>query len=137
MGQGRHGQPIAHPRHHSAERETITKWGLHAFMLAGHDSQSWYAGWSMSGPSSIIEVYQLRVGLCGISPLIWRRLLVRSDSPIAAPCQTVQIARGWDDAHLHRVRIHGKGYGISRGDGVVRGPGLRRQQHVGTGHIPG
>jgi len=28
-------------------------------------------------------VYQLRVVLRGVSPLIWRRLLVRSDSTIA------------------------------------------------------
>lgn len=37
-------------------------------------------------------VYQLRVILRGVSPLIWRRLLVRSDStvassdPASAPC---------------------------------------------------
>jgi Plasmid pRiA4b ORF-3-like protein len=29
------------------------------------------------------QIYQLRVVLHGISPLIWRRLLVRSDSTIA------------------------------------------------------
>ncbi len=29
------------------------------------------------------EVYQLRVVLRSVSPLIWRRLLVRSDSTIA------------------------------------------------------
>ena len=26
---------------------------------------------------------------------------------------TLKIAMGWDDAHLHRFRIHGKDYGIS------------------------
>jgi Plasmid pRiA4b ORF-3-like protein len=57
----------------------------------------------MSEPSSIIEVYQLHVWLCEISPLIWRRLLVRSDSTIADLHHTLQIAMGWDDAHLHRI----------------------------------
>jgi Plasmid pRiA4b ORF-3-like protein len=37
----------------------------------------------MSEPSSIIDVYQLHVWLREITPLIWRRLLVRSDSTIA------------------------------------------------------
>ena len=34
-------------------------------------------------PPSGPFVYQLRVVLRGISPLIWRRILVRSDSTIA------------------------------------------------------
>jgi Plasmid pRiA4b ORF-3-like protein len=32
--------------------------------------------------ASTIEVYQLHMRLCEISPLIWRRLTVRSDSTI-------------------------------------------------------
>jgi hypothetical protein len=42
-------------------------------------------------------VYQLRVVLRGVSPLIWRRLLVRSDSTIADLHATLQIALGWSD----------------------------------------
>jgi Plasmid pRiA4b ORF-3-like protein len=61
----------------------------------------------MSEPSSIIDVYQLHVWLREITPLIWRRLLVRSDSTIADLHYTLQIAMGWDDAHLHRFRIRG------------------------------
>src|SRR5439155_7670615 len=39
----------------------------------------------MPEPSTNLEpvLYQLRVVLRGVSPLIWRRLLVRSDSSIA------------------------------------------------------
>jgi Plasmid pRiA4b ORF-3-like protein len=72
----------------------------------------------MGEQSSTIEVYQLHVWLREITPLIWRRLLVRSDSSIADLPYTLQIAMGWDDAHLHRFRIRGKDYGISRIGGI-------------------
>jgi Plasmid pRiA4b ORF-3-like protein len=79
----------------------------------------------MSEPSSIIEVYQLHVWLREITPLIWRRLLVRSDSSIADLHDTLQIAMGWDDAHLHRFRIRGTDYGSSR----IGGIGFRDDPH--------
>jgi Plasmid pRiA4b ORF-3-like protein len=44
--------------------------------------------------SSTIEVYQLHVWLREITPLIWRRLLVRSNSTIADLHHTLQIAMG-------------------------------------------
>src|SRR6266704_6228912 len=69
-------------------------------------------------PAATSIAYQLRVFLRGISPMIWRRLLVRSDSSIADLHYTLQIAMGWDDAHLHRFRIRGKDYGISRIGGI-------------------
>ena len=79
----------------------------------------------MSSPHLTPDVSQLYVWLCGISPLIWRRLLVRSDSTIADLHHTLQIAMGWDDAHLHRFRIRGKDYGISR----IGGIGFRDDPH--------
>ena len=63
--------------------------------------------------SSEVEVYQLRVFLRQISPMIWRRLLVRSDSTIADLHYTLQIAMGWDDFHLHQFTIRGKYYGVA------------------------
>jgi hypothetical protein len=56
-------------------------------------------------------VYQLRIALRGISPLIWRCLLVRGDSTIADLHRTLQIAFGWSDEHLHRFVIHGREHG--------------------------
>jgi hypothetical protein len=64
-------------------------------------------------------VYQLRVVLRGISPLIWRRLLVRADSTIVDLHQTLQIAFGWSDTHLHRFVIHGKDYGVAHLGGRI------------------
>jgi hypothetical protein len=59
-------------------------------------------------PSPPPPVYQLRVVLRGISPLIWRRLLVRSDTTFARLHDVLQVAFGWDDVHLHCFKVHGR-----------------------------
>ena len=71
-----------------------------------------------SGPS-VSAVYQFRIVLLGISPLIWRRLLVRSNSTIADLHHILQIAFNWSDDHLHRFLIHGKHFGIARAGGLT------------------
>jgi hypothetical protein len=58
------------------------------------------------------EAYRIHVWIRQISPMIWRRLLVGSDSSIADLHHTLQIAFGWSDSHLHRFHIHGRDYGI-------------------------
>lgn len=63
-------------------------------------------------------IYQLKVVLLGISPMIWRRLLVHSDSTIADLHYILQIVLGWTDSHLHQFIIHGKRYGIAHVGGV-------------------
>jgi hypothetical protein len=45
------------------------------------------------------QIYQLRAVIRGISPMIWRRLLVRDDSTVAQLHEVLQIAFGWDDEH--------------------------------------
>ena len=64
-------------------------------------------------------VYQLKAWLLGISPMICRRLLVRSDSTIADLHYTLQIAIGWSDTHLNRFHIHGKDFGVYHIGGVA------------------
>ena len=59
-------------------------------------------------------VYQLRVVLAGISPLVWRRLLVPAETSIADLHEILQIAFGWSDEHLHRFTIHAVEYGLWR-----------------------
>ena len=63
-------------------------------------------------------IYQLRVVLESISPLIWRRLLVPDDYSIADLHFILQIAFDWDDWNLHRFFIHGKDYGIYHSGGM-------------------
>lgn len=63
-------------------------------------------------------VYQIKIVLRSISPLIWRRVLVRSDSSIADLHHILQIVMGWTDAHLHCFLIHGTEYGIAYMGGI-------------------
>ena len=74
---------------------------------------------AMTNELASIEIYQLRVYLREISSMIWRRFLVRSDNTIADLHHTLQIAMGWEDAHLHEFIIRGKRYGISWLGGIV------------------
>lgn len=71
----------------------------------------------MSEPTPSV-VYQLKVVLRNVSPLIWRRLLVCSGSSIADLHHALQIAFGWGDTHLHRFVIHGKAYGLAHSGGI-------------------
>ena len=65
-----------------------------------------------------VEVYQLRVWLREISPLIWRQLLVCGDSTVADLHYTLQIAMNWTDTHLHQFIIRGKRYGVYQPGGI-------------------
>jgi hypothetical protein len=56
--------------------------------------------------------------LVGISPIIWRRLLLSSKTSIAQLHDYIQIAFVGSGEHLHRFRIHGKDYGIAYLGGI-------------------
>jgi Plasmid pRiA4b ORF-3-like protein len=58
------------------------------------------------------EIYQFHAWLRGISPLIWRRLLVRSDQTVANLHYALQLAFGWSDSHLNKFRIHGQDFSV-------------------------
>ncbi|MGH2639586.1 MAG: plasmid pRiA4b ORF-3 family protein [Rhabdochlamydiaceae bacterium] len=68
----------------------------------------------MGRTEKAVEVYQLRIWIRKINPQIWRRFLVRSDCTIAELHDTLQVAFGWSDEHLHQFLIRGKPYGIGR-----------------------
>jgi Plasmid pRiA4b ORF-3-like protein len=61
-------------------------------------------------------IYQLRIVLRDISPLIWRRLLVYSDTTLAHLHHMLQILFAWSDEHLHHFHIFGKDYGSNAAD---------------------
>jgi hypothetical protein len=63
-------------------------------------------------------VYQIKVSLRDISPMIWRRLLVTNHTTIAQLHAILQTTMGWEDLHLHQFRVYGKAYGIYRDGGM-------------------
>lgn len=56
-------------------------------------------------------VYQIKVSLRDISPMIWRRLLVPADLTLHGLHRAIQIAFEWQDYHLHAFKLHGRRYG--------------------------
>jgi hypothetical protein len=69
-------------------------------------------------PTPEPTIYQIKISLMGISPMIWRRLLIPCGSTISDLHYIFQIAMGWSDEHLHQFRIHGKRYGIAKIGGI-------------------
>jgi hypothetical protein len=67
----------------------------------------------MTPTATPLSLYQLRIVLGSISPLIWRRMLVRSETTLAQLHAILQILFAWSDEHLHSFHIHGKEYGSS------------------------
>ena len=63
-------------------------------------------------------IYQLKIVLQGISPMIWRRLLVPSDNTIEDLHYIIQIAMGWEDIHIHYFTIQGQQYGVWKPGGM-------------------
>ena len=74
--------------------------------------------WVEENSRTQAQVYQLRIQLSGISPPIWRRILVAADCTIAELHQTIQLAMGWTDEHLHRFTIRGQWFGVPREGGL-------------------
>jgi hypothetical protein len=72
----------------------------------------------MAQPAQPESIYQLRLVLSRVSPLIWRRFLVSSVTSIAQLHACIQIAFDWSGEHLHRFRIQGKDYGIAYVGGI-------------------
>src|SRR5688572_9705246 len=56
-------------------------------------------------------IFQLRIRLCTISPLIWRRLLVRSDTTLATLHPVIQTVFGWPEANAYCFVMHGTTFG--------------------------
>src|SRR5258708_18907312 len=60
----------------------------------------------VSEPSlSSITIYQFRVVLCGVSPLVWRRFLLANDTTLAQLHQNLHSAFDLSGGHLHRLPI--------------------------------
>lgn len=60
---------------------------------------------------SASEIFQLKIRLLGISPMIWRRVLVPSSSTLHELHGILQVAMGWDGIHLFQFDIRAVDYG--------------------------
>jgi hypothetical protein len=58
-----------------------------------------------------VPIYQLKVTLEHSKPPIWRRIQVRADITLYKLHQTLQIAMGWTNSHLHQFIVGGVYYG--------------------------
>jgi pRiA4b ORF-3-like protein len=74
------------------------------------------------------NVYQFRVILQGISPLIWRQLCIRSDLYRATCHAALQLIFASSDTRVHSFHIYGKTYGSPQ----LGGPHV----DVDTRHLP-
>ena len=51
------------------------------------------------------EIYQLKLEMLEVEPLIWRRLLVRGSITLAKLHEVIQTAMGWTNSHLHEFVV--------------------------------
>ena len=62
------------------------------------------------------SVFQLRVTLNEVEPMIWRRLLVPADIPLGALHFVLNEAMGWTNSHLHSFTLRDRTFGDPRLD---------------------
>jgi len=67
----------------------------------------------------VCNTYQIKVSLRGAKPPIWRRLLVPSSISLATLHHVLQVAMGWEDAHLHQFKHGDSRYGVPDGEGFL------------------
>lgn len=61
-------------------------------------------------------VYQIKVGLRGAKPPIWRRLEVPADISLARLHSVIQVAFDWDDSHLHMFETPYGEFGVANAE---------------------
>lgn len=57
------------------------------------------------------EIIQIKVWLLGISPMVWRRLLVPSTCTLGELHGVIQVAMGWEGIHLYQFCLRAARYG--------------------------
>lgn len=62
--------------------------------------------------SNNMKIYQFKIRLKDISPMIWRRFSIKSSSTLEDLHYVIQILMGWTDYHLNEFIIKGKRYTI-------------------------
>jgi len=73
--------------------------------------------------SDNLKVYQFKIHLKDVSPMIWRRFLIQSKATLKDLHYVIQIMMGWTDYHLNEFVIKGRNYTIPNGIGNLSGGG--------------
>jgi len=58
------------------------------------------------------RIYQIKVGLLEVSPLVWRRFLIPSRVSLHRLHLVLQDVIGWQNYHLYRFQIGSNEYGV-------------------------
>lgn len=58
------------------------------------------------------KTYQLKIGLNGSKPPIWRRFLIADSATLSELHMAIQIIMGWTNSHLHQFIVGDRFYGI-------------------------
>lgn len=61
-------------------------------------------------PPDANTLFRFKITVQNISPPIWRRIVI-PDCTLAKLHDTIQVAFGWENSHLHAFTIDGKQYG--------------------------
>ncbi len=59
---------------------------------------------------------QLRIELNDVEPAVWRRVLVPGDALLSEVAETLLIAMGWQNSHLHQFEVGDSLYGMHADD---------------------
>ena len=65
----------------------------------------------MASLEASTRIVQLKVRLLGLSPMIWRRVLVPESVTLRELHGILQVGMGWDGTHLYYFDIHAVHYG--------------------------
>ncbi|XVV15415.1 plasmid pRiA4b ORF-3 family protein [Actinoplanes sp. CA-131856] len=91
--------------------EMLTQFAEHAPRARADGRQKLPAKRKKSdGPAPI---FQIKVGLRGARPPIWRRLEVAADISLSDLHHTIQTAFGWEDSHLHVFETPYGAFGVA------------------------
>jgi hypothetical protein len=62
------------------------------------------------------QIFQFRLHLEEVRPLVWRRIQIADDSTLARLHKVIQAVMAWEDYHLHEFTIRGYAYGEPESD---------------------
>jgi hypothetical protein len=82
------------------------------------------------------KYYQLKVSLKGITPMIWRRIVVTSSANLEQLHEIIIRAMGWTGGHLHLFEVGGQLLSGESGDPLDQDDGLLARDYT-LGQVAG